>query len=724
MPCHLDNNSDIMLPKIDDQPRVKPPRSGPGLKDGPPAPEAAEDKLMAPVRQEIKRLGHLLDRLPGLPQDIKQQYDLALHRLKRFIGDVKNGRDPAEAFQEHGPAARLHLRQAQSRAVKLLRQRARDVSAGYAGLKPALSAEEQKGLQSNIDTLTRLKAGKLSAAEAKKLNRALSELGQKLPPLVKQVRTRTREKLLRSLAEVRAPLKALLAADEQVGTEGRAAASPWFSGLAYQFAANPAFRQGTTLADRERATRDPAAARSVADLLLSLDQLTADVRSGRPLSPERLRDLQRIAQHPVIARTQSAVAAGSLIEAAKIVAVSSALITAGGFAGGLAGEAFAALAGEGALAGLGTLLTEGAAFTAITAPLEAAAGLDKLPAGMGEWAGRVAANTAMLGVFKVAAKAYQGIAAPLRLNLSALYELGKLGTSFAAMDGFALGEQLVNGEKGSDVFSLGNLGRQSLKALPMFIGLETAGRISRPLLSPVFERVSGWRARTRENTAVTRNENRNIQGPVPQGPEGPVTAEPELSFGSESEFTAFVRLAGGDLPEINARRTRLVNANPYGPAYLADARELAREVWKNMTPAERANARRWLGREKISADLLIGRADELVERESRNQRYGELLKIKVELFAMKDWAAGAGKQYGVKPEWMDRLILADHWFTEEVKNFRESNPAEKSRLIEITLGSSDSSRPIRRPVPDEAAGYQSGLGSIDKDGASQPVLSN
>ena len=698
------------------------PQSKPGLNGGPPSP-APEDAMTNSVQKEIKRLGHLSQQ-PDLPRAVKQQYDLALHQLRRFITDVKNGRDPAEAYQEHGLAARHHLRQAQSQTVKLLRRQAREVSAGYSSLKPALSEEEQKGLQPNLETLARLKAGKLPAAKIKELNGAITGLRQKLPPLAKQVLARTREKLLRSLAEVRTPLKALLAADEQVGTEGRVAASPWFSGLAYQIAANPAFRQGTTLPDRERATRNPSAARSAADLLMSLDQLTADVRSGHPLSPQRLRDLQRIAQHPVIARTQSAVAAGSLIEAAKTVAVSSAIVVAGGFAGGLAGEAFAALAGEGALAGLGTLLTEGTVFTAVTAPLEAAAGLGQLPGSAGEWAGRVAANTAMLGVFKVAAKAYQGLAAPLRLSSPGLYQLGKLGTSFAALDGLALGKQLADGEKAPAVFSPENIGRQSLSALPMFLGLEIAGRLSRPFLSPAVERVRGWSARTGEVTEVTQNENKNIRGPVPQGPK---PDGPELRFGSESEFTAFVRSAGGDLPEINARRARLVNAKPHEPAYVADARELAREVWHNLTPAERANIRRWLGGGKISPDLLIGRAGELVQRESGNRRYGELLRIKVELFGLREWAAGAGEKYGIKPEWVNRLILADHWFTEEIKNFSESNPAEKGKMIDNVTGSADLPRTGRQPslpVYNEGSGYPIDFGDLGKDGASQPARGN
>jgi hypothetical protein len=714
---------------IDDQARVMPPKPRPTF-DGWESDAAGSEKSQKPAREEqiarsVQKEIKALERFsckPDLPSPIKQQYDLASHRLKRFAADVKNGRDPREAYREHVVAARRHLREARREAVKLLQRQAGDVATRYSALRPALSAEEQSPLQPHLDILTRFKEGKLSAKEAKALNGAIAELEKNMPPLAKQVQARDRGKLLRSIREVRGPLKQLLAADEKVGVQGRVAKAPWFSGLAYQFAANPAFRQGTTLADRLRATKNPEAARSVADLLLSLDQLESDVRSGRPLSPDRLRDLQRIAQHPAIARTQSAVAVGAVVEAAKTVAISSAIVVAGAFTGGLAGEAFAAYAGPGAISGLGALLTEGAVFTAVTAPLNYAAGLGGLPNGISGWAGQVVSNTSMIGTFKIAGKAYESFAGTYKSTAPVLHEIGKLGTSFTAMNGFALGEQLVRGEDPELVFSWSNVGNQAVNALPMFIGLEASGRLARPLLAPLRERIIDWRANrpqwippefvieevdvaelarksevsAEENTKngkLSRDpnwrpkvENRAVvdeeitRNPRLDDPLVPKEYGPELKFQSLEELMAFIKVTEGNLPGAAQYRARLAAEHPGEPAYEVDARLQAGRIWRGMSPEQKDAVRHWLGG-RVTADRLIENAGDLLLRDGKNLDYQELVRIKVELNGLKIWGEQVAPKHGIKPAWMNQLILEDHWLTAEVSNFHESKPVGRVQVI-------------------------------------------
>lgn len=708
-------------------------RLGPQLDTYVPAPERQEpaqakpldlDQVIKPVQQEIRSLEQLC-RTQKLPTPLKQQYEQAIGRLRKFVKEVKDGRDPQAAYRENIPAARQHLQSAQNQAAKLLQQQAVALLGRYGELAQVLSADEKQVLQPEIALLTKGQNGKLTAAEAKGLNAALAELQRKMPAVARLAAQRAQGKMLAAIKQVRGPLKELLAADEKVGAQGRAASSPWFGGIAYLLATNPAAHQGTTLADRRQATRNPEQARSVADLLMCLDQLETDIRSGKPIPANRLNDLQRIANSPVIAATQDAVKVGAVVEAAKVVAISSAIVVSGGFVGGIAAEAFAAYAGSGALVTLGALLVEGTVFTAVTVPLEYAVGIGELPDSGTEWAERVVTNAAMIGTFKVAGRAYETVAGSYRLTAPVLHEFGRLSTSFAAMNGFALGEQLVHGENPGLVFSWNNLGNQAVNSLPNFIGLELAGRASRPLLGPIAERVRGWKEtrlqlrlpeitpreinvaelvaaeeqtvslRTEGTEAGTKAERAKIVRPDRSG-RGAVPEEVsdnpyerQLRFESPEEFLAFVDHLEGARPDIIARRAKLAAQDPSTPVYVTDARQQAQAIWDKMSTGKQTEVRSMLGGKEITPDRLIEGAGELMIRNKRDPDFAALLRIKGELFGMKMFTETIAARHGIKAEWLDRLLLTDHWFTSEISNFKESVPHGQTAIIGRTIGKLD-----------------------------------
>ncbi|MFA4967225.1 MAG: hypothetical protein WC624_03300 [Candidatus Margulisiibacteriota bacterium] len=299
------------------------------------------------------------------------------------------------------------------------------------------------------------------------MREAIIRLKGNLLSILMEKREQFRSQMLSQIGQFREQLRTLYDQEKELGAQGHAAMSLMGpSGLTYQFATNRAFNQGTTIADRERSTRNIGNCSSVPDLIMFLNQLEGEVRDNKPVSIDRLHALQGMADNPVIRNALQAIEVGIAVEKAKVAVITTSITAIGAVTGGLAAEAFVFAGGSSVV---GSLVIEPVVFTMATSlPLRAIdMGTRPFLSGPNDSKGWNIAKG--FGEDLLTNMLAFGLVRGSNAVMTGAPGYAKFSVNFSSLNTVNFGSQVLHSNNPADVFATGNLLTTFISSLPVAI---------------------------------------------------------------------------------------------------------------------------------------------------------------------------------------------------------------------------------------------------------------